>query len=187
MLILIKWKLLKDEDNIKIQVVLACIPNCAIKVHFFFISIAENTTGTLRELAALQLYPFSKRAWNAIWRNMGGKHVACYKIGWKWSQLCQLHEKNRSYQILNIILQTLSWIYNILYISCFCIICTDWVNLNELNVLTHCGLVTPYADIDLGQHWFRHWLVINSDFEYDCDFVSNLHTHLYNRTIWSSL
>ena len=23
------------------------------------------------------------------------------------------------------------------------------------NVLTHCGLVTPYGDIDLGQRWFR--------------------------------
>ena len=21
--------------------------------------------------------------------------------------------------------------------------------------LTHCGLVTPYGDIDLGQHWLR--------------------------------
>ena len=25
--------------------------------------------------------------------------------------------------------------------------------------LTHCGLVTPYGDIDLRQHWFRQWLV----------------------------
>ena len=25
--------------------------------------------------------------------------------------------------------------------------------------LTHCGLVTPYGDIDLGQHWVRQWLV----------------------------
>ena len=24
--------------------------------------------------------------------------------------------------------------------------------------LTHCGLVTPYDDIDLGQHWLRLWL-----------------------------
>ena len=24
-----------------------------------------------------------------------------------------------------------------------------------LTLLTHCGLVTPYGDIDLGQHWFR--------------------------------
>ena len=27
------------------------------------------------------------------------------------------------------------------------------------NVLTLCGLVMPYDDIDLGQHWFRQWLV----------------------------
>ena len=25
----------------------------------------------------------------------------------------------------------------------------------SLNELTHCGLVTPYGDIDLGQHWVR--------------------------------
>ena len=28
-----------------------------------------------------------------------------------------------------------------------------------VNKLTHCGLVMPYGDIDLGQHWLRHWLV----------------------------
>ena len=27
------------------------------------------------------------------------------------------------------------------------------------NVLTHWGLVTPYGDRDLGQHWLRWWLV----------------------------
>ena len=25
--------------------------------------------------------------------------------------------------------------------------------------LIHCGLVTLYGDIDLGQHWFTKWLV----------------------------
>ena len=25
--------------------------------------------------------------------------------------------------------------------------------------LTHCGLVTPYGNINLGQHWLRYWLV----------------------------
>ena len=29
-----------------------------------------------------------------------------------------------------------------------------------LNRLTHCGLVTPYGDINLGQHWLRQWLVV---------------------------
>ena len=28
-----------------------------------------------------------------------------------------------------------------------------------LSTSGHCGLVTPYGDIDLGQHWFRYWLV----------------------------
>ena len=28
-----------------------------------------------------------------------------------------------------------------------------------LSTSAHCGLVTPYGDIDLGQHWFRYWLV----------------------------
>ena len=27
------------------------------------------------------------------------------------------------------------------------------------NMLTHWGLVTPYGDVDLGQHWLRQWLV----------------------------
>ena len=26
-------------------------------------------------------------------------------------------------------------------------------------ILTHCDLVMPYGDIDLGQHWLREWLV----------------------------
>ena len=30
----------------------------------------------------------------------------------------------------------------------------------EHQALTHCGLVTPYGDIDLGQHWVRSWLVV---------------------------
>ena len=30
---------------------------------------------------------------------------------------------------------------------------------NENSTLTHCGLVTPYGGRDLGQHWFRKWLV----------------------------
>ena len=25
--------------------------------------------------------------------------------------------------------------------------------------LTHCGQVTPYGDVDMGQHWLRQWLV----------------------------
>ena len=31
------------------------------------------------------------------------------------------------------------------------------------NELTHCGLVTYYGAIDLGQHWLRHWLDDTSD------------------------
>ena len=27
------------------------------------------------------------------------------------------------------------------------------------DLLTHCGLVTLYGNIDLGQHWYRQWLV----------------------------
>ena len=30
---------------------------------------------------------------------------------------------------------------------------------NTFICLTHCGLVTPYGDIELGQHWLRSWLV----------------------------
>ena len=28
-----------------------------------------------------------------------------------------------------------------------------------LNIWTHCGLVTPYGNRDLGQHWIRQWFV----------------------------
>ena len=31
----------------------------------------------------------------------------------------------------------------------------NWALIN----LTYCGLVMPYGDIDLGQHWLRQWLV----------------------------
>ena len=27
-------------------------------------------------------------------------------------------------------------------------------------LLTDCGQVTPYGNIDLGQHWFMQWLVV---------------------------
>ena len=27
--------------------------------------------------------------------------------------------------------------------------------VQTVNLLTHCGLVTPYGDRDLGQHWLR--------------------------------
>ena len=29
----------------------------------------------------------------------------------------------------------------------------------DVNGLTHWGLVMPFGDLDLGQHWFRWWLV----------------------------
>ena len=52
-------------------------------------------------------------------------------------------------------------LYVILYITLSC-----WTSLeigsNEavyICPLTHCGLVTPYGDIDLGQHSSRQWLV----------------------------
>ena len=30
--------------------------------------------------------------------------------------------------------------------------------INNVYPLTYCGLVEPYGDIDLGQHWVRYWL-----------------------------
>ena len=29
---------------------------------------------------------------------------------------------------------------------------------SSVSILTHWGLVTPFGDIDLGQHWLRQWL-----------------------------
>ena len=42
-------------------------------------------------------------------------------------------------------------------------IATKYVSISpQQNVVatasTHCGLVTPFGDIDLGQHWLREWL-----------------------------
>ena len=34
--------------------------------------------------------------------------------------------------------------------------------------LTHCGQVTPYGDIDLGQHWLRWWLAAWQQFHSEC-------------------
>ena len=38
------------------------------------------------------------------------------------------------------------------------VICKWWLFCSDLNKLTHCGLVTPYGDTELGQHWLRQWL-----------------------------
>ena len=35
----------------------------------------------------------------------------------------------------------------------------EWALLYKRTYLTLCGLVMPYGDIDLGQHWLRLWLV----------------------------
>ena len=35
-------------------------------------------------------------------------------------------------------------------------------------LLTHCGLVTPYGDRDLGQHWIRKWLTAPSHYLNQC-------------------
>ena len=36
---------------------------------------------------------------------------------------------------------------------------TYWPLEDVAVILTHCGLVTPYGDMDLCRHWFRLWLV----------------------------
>ena len=54
---------------------------------------------------------------------------------------------------------------NVIFYECICFYLTvsesDIIKLfnqsinQSIHVLTHCGLVTPYGDIDLGQHWLR--------------------------------
>ena len=34
----------------------------------------------------------------------------------------------------------------------------SWYLTFFFHILTHCGLVMQYDDIDLGQHWLRYWL-----------------------------
>ena len=50
-----------------------------------------------------------------------------------------------------------AWISNYTH----CIMCDEIIDLchNFDGSLTHWGLLTPYGDRDLGQHWFRLWLV----------------------------
>ena len=36
---------------------------------------------------------------------------------------------------------------------------SQWEKLHMYNLLTLCGLMIPYGDIDMGQHWSRQWLV----------------------------
>ena len=43
--------------------------------------------------------------------------------------------------------------------ACFWIIINLCHMVLYATVLTHCGLMTPYGDGDLGQHWLRWWLV----------------------------
>ena len=33
--------------------------------------------------------------------------------------------------------------------------CLDKGNMASVCLLTHCGLVTSYGDMDLGEHWLR--------------------------------
>ena len=40
-----------------------------------------------------------------------------------------------------------------------CVVCNNLLFFHSFNNLTHCGPVTPYGDIELGQHWPRQWLV----------------------------
>ena len=34
-----------------------------------------------------------------------------------------------------------------------------WIFQGLMSYLTHCGLMTPYGDRDVGLHWLRKWLV----------------------------
>ena len=54
-------------------------------------------------------------------------------------------------------------------------------------MLTHCGLVTPYGDIGLGQHWVSQWLVVwwyQAIYLIQCWFIINgVLWHSHERTI----
>ena len=51
----------------------------------------------------------------------------------------------------------------------------DHVDTHRTYILTHCGLVAPFGDIDLGQHWLWWWLYLNQCWI------------LINETLWHSL
>ena len=59
---------------------------------------------------------------------------------------------------------TAIWLYDLfpfvrMNISLDCYTYPIWYILVWFFTLTHWGLVTPFGDIDPGQHWLRQWLV----------------------------
>ena len=48
--------------------------------------------------------------------------------------------------------------------------------MQEKRTLTHCGLMTPYGDIDLGQYGLGQWLVV---------FITFLYAQLVNTSLYS--
>ena len=101
-----------------------------------------------------------------------------------WRIICCCLELLHWYAIL-------SWlsVYEILLMS-ICVLLSVWmdnitrtgiiffmVNIGPwFNSLTHCGLVTPYGGLDLGQHWFRLWLLYRD---------WSLPSHSHNWTVWN--
>ena len=49
----------------------------------------------------------------------------------------------------------LLWVFGSQYCMSLCVYCKVCYRGTDL---TYCGLVTPYGDRDLGQHWLRKWL-----------------------------
>ena len=39
------------------------------------------------------------------------------------------------------------------------LIATNTCHVSNVLPLTHCGIVTPYGYLNLGQHWLRQWLI----------------------------
>ena len=69
-----------------------------------------------------------------------------------------------------------------------------WILMKLMVCLTHCALMTPYGDIDLGQHWLRQWLVAwwhqaiawtNVDLPSKCS-VAFTWEHFHKKCSWTS-
>ena len=52
------------------------------------------------------------------------------------------------------------------------------------SLLTHCGLVMPYGDIEMGEHWLRKWLVAIAWQQQAIIWTNVKSSHPYLRLAW---
>ena len=82
------------------------------------------------------------------WRRPGDKTLFEQMIGGLLTHICVI--RPQWFKLNPVMIQCGTAI-------CCVIVCVHWCAFarRDMAQLTHCGLVTPYSDSDLGQHWLR--------------------------------